>query len=244
MNIIVCKDSEEMSQRAADMIADRIQAKPDLVLGLATGSTPIRTYEKLVEMYEAGDLDFSQVTTFNLDEYEGLTPDNIQSYHYFMNHHLFSKVNLPAENTHFPKGDPSYDEEIRQAGGIDLQILGLGVNGHIAFMEPKDALNDFTGRVSLTPQTIQVNSRFFEEGEEVPSRAYSMGMGSIMRTKEIILMANGEKKADAIGKMVNNPTISTWLPVSFIRLHPHASLILDEAAASKIEEIPGPDQEV
>lgn len=235
MNVIICKDKEEMSLKAAALMAARIQAKPDLVLGLATGSTPIETYAKLADLYAQGELDFSQVTTFNLDEYEGLADDDVQSYHYFMETNLFSKVNLPKENIHFPNLDPAhYDQAIAEAGGIDLQLLGLGVNGHIAFIEPGDQLNDFTGLVTLTQQTIHVNSRFFEEEAEVPGRAYSMGIGSIMRAREILLLANGKSKAHAIGQMLNTPTITTQLPVSLIRLHPQATLILDEEAASEI----------
>lgn len=236
MKIIICKDYEEMSKEAAKIFSDRIKNKKDIILGLATGSTPIGMYENLVKENKEGKLDFSNVRSFNLDEYLGISEDNDQSYHYFMNDNLFSKVNIKKENTHFPCLDENedgshYDKEIEEAGGIDIQVLGIGRNGHIAFNEPAEELNVNTGKINLTQSTIEANSRFFESEDQVPVSAVSMGMGSIMKAKELVILASGKEKADAVKYLIKGDKVSTDCPVSFALLHPNATLIVDEDAA-------------
>ena len=199
MEFIVTENYEEMSRVAADLIADRIHKNKQGVLGLATGSTPEGLYAELAADFEAGKIDFSEITTFNLDEYRGLSHDNEQSYHYFMNKHLFSKVNIKKENTHVPDGSnpdsdkacSEYEAEIKAAGGIDLQLLGLGHNGHIGFNEPADCFAKVTNCVNLTESTIEANSRLFNSIDEVPRQAYTMGIGTIMAARRVLVVANG-----------------------------------------------------
>jgi glucosamine-6-phosphate deaminase len=224
----------------AKIVQAQIAVKPDSVLGLATGSTPLGTYRKLVEMAKDG-LDFSQVTTFNLDEYVGLAGDHPQSYRYYMEQNLFSGVNIPREKTFIPNGTAAdlaaecaaYEEKIKGAGGIDLQLLGIGSNAHIGFNEPGSEFGSTTRLVDLAESTIEDNSRFFASREEVPTQAISMGIKSIMQAKQIVLMANGENKADAIWATVLGPVTSD-VPASVLQLHPFVTLVLDEAAASKL----------
>ena len=226
MKIIRTKDYEEMSRKAANLISAQILLKPDCVLGLATGSTPIGIYDQLVEWYKKGDLDFSTVKTVNLDEYKGLTRDNEQSYYYFMHHHLFDRVNIDEENTHVPNGKVEngdeeclrYEALIKSMGGVDLQLLGLGRNGHIGFNEPAADFPKITHCVDLTESTIEANKRFFASADEVPRQAYTMGIGTIMKADKILVVANGENKADAVAAMVQGK-INPEVPASILQLH-------------------------
>ena len=242
MKIIRTKDYEEMSRKAANLISAQILLKPDCVLGLATGSTPIGIYDQLVEWYKKGDLDFSTVKTVNLDEYKGLTRDNEQSYYYFMHHHLFDRVNIDEENTHVPNGKVEngdeeclrYEALIKSMGGVDLQLLGLGRNGHIGFNEPAADFPKITHCVDLTESTIEANKRFFASADEVPRQAYTMGIGTIMKADKILVVANGENKADAVAAMVQGK-INPEVPASILQLHNNVILVVDEAALSKLK---------
>lgn len=237
MQIYVTKDYLEMSRKAANIISAQIILKPDSILGLATGSSPIGAYDQLVDWYKKGDLDFSRVTTVNLDEYKGLGMENHQSYCYFMYEHLFSKVNIDPANTHLPDGkndDPDdacskYNDLLSNLGRQDLQLLGLGRNGHIGFNEPDNIFDKDVHCVSLTNSTIEANKRFFEAGEEVPSYAYTMGIRSILRAKKILVIASGEDKADAVNKAFFGP-VTPLLPASILQLHNDVTLVADEAA--------------
>ena len=199
MRIYQGKDYADMSRKAANILSAQVILKPDSVLGLATGSTPIGTYKQLIEWYQKGDVDFSEVTSVNLDEYKGLSPDNEQSYHYFMRHNLFDHINIRPENIHLPNGLENdirkecarYDEVIRSTGGIDLQLLGIGHNGHIGFNEPEDAFEKGTHCVELTQSTIDANKRFFKKEEDVPRFAYTMGIKNIMQAKKILVIVSG-----------------------------------------------------
>ena len=240
MRIIEAKDYKDMSRKAANILSAQVIMKPDCVLGLATGSTPIGAYEKLVEWYEKGDLDFSEVTSVNLDEYKGLDRTNDQSYYYFMHEHLFNHVNIKEENTNVPDGTQPdgdkecarYEELIRSLGGVDLQLLGLGHNGHIGFNEPADEFPKRTHVVDLTESTIQANKRFFESEADVPRQAYTMGIGTIMSAKKILVVVSGEDKAEILNKVINGP-ITPQVPASILQLHPDVTIVADEAALSK-----------
>jgi len=240
LQVKIAKDYAEMSRLAADMVAQLLENKPDAVLGLATGSTPIGLYEELVRRHKAG-LDFSRVTTFNLDEYYGLDRDHPASYNYFMWEHLFSKINISKDRINIPNGaapDPEeecrrYEAKIAAAGGIDLQVLGIGHNAHIGFNEPGTPFGSTTSLVQLTPSTIKANARFFEKEEDVPRQAISMGIKSIMQSRSIILLANGEGKAEAVAAAIEGP-VTEKVPASVLQLHPNCTFILDEAAASKL----------
>ena len=243
MRIVRAKDYEDMSRKAGNIIAAQVVAKPDCVLGLATGSTPIGAYKRLIEGYEAGDLDFSQVKTYNLDEYRGLPGTHDQSYRYFMNVNLFDHVNIDKANTHVPDGLPDglaedyeaacaeYDAAVAAAGGQDLQLLGIGNNGHIGFNEPGDAFVKGTHCVDLTESTIQANSRLFDSIDDVPRQAYTMGIGTIMAAKMVLVMANGEVKAQAVHDMIYGP-ITPSCQASILQLHPNVVVVADEAALS------------
>lgn len=241
MRIIKADSYEAASRACANLIAAQVVTKPDCVLGLATGSTPIGTYENLVRLYKEGDLDFSAVKSVNLDEYRGLKPDNDQSYRYFMNDHLFSKVNIDINNTNVPNGlEPdadkaceTYENIIENLGGIDLQLLGLGPNGHIGFNEPCDEFVKKTHCVDLTESTIQANSRFFASMDEVPKQAYTMGIQTIMNAKKVVLIATGANKADTVKKAFFGP-ITPMVPASILQLHPDFTLVLDKDAASAL----------
>lgn len=238
MNVIIEKNYEDLSKRAADLLEEEIRRKKDIVLGLATGSTPIGTYKELIKRYKEKDLDFSNVNSFNLDEYIGLDGDNPNSYRYFMDENFFNHINIKKENTTVPNGIAinlekyvkDYDRMIKNAGGIDVQILGVGTNGHIAFNEPSDKLSDGTSIVDLTPSTIKDNARFFDSMADVPKTAITMGIGSILKAKKIILLANGKNKHEVIDKLLNETTIYTQFPVSFLRAHPDVTIIIDEEA--------------
>ena len=237
MKIICCNDYAEMSRVGAGMVAEIVKNKPDCVLGLATGSTPEGLYAELISMYERGELDFSTVTTVNLDEYYPITPDNSQSYRYFMNTKLFDHVNIDKANTHVPNGNASdaaaeaarYEAFVRSLGGADIQVLGIGRNGHIAFNEPAQALHPATHVTGLTADTIDANARFFESIDQVPTKALTMGMGTILSAKKIIILANGKGKHEAIKAMLAG-TVSTSCPASFLHLHADVTLICDRDA--------------
>lgn len=240
MRVYCAKDYDHASRIAANMISAQVIIKPDCVLGLATGSTPIGTYEQLIRWYEKGDLDFSKVTSINLDEYRGLPADNDQSYRYFMNTHLFDSINIDKKNTFVPDGtEPDaekacrdYDEIIRSHGGIDLQILGLGHNGHIGFNEPAGAFAKGTQCVKLTESTISANARFFESMDDVPKEAYTMGIGSIMQAKKIMVIVSGEGKAEIVKRAFLGP-ITPEVPASVLQLHSDVILVGDEAALAE-----------
>jgi glucosamine-6-phosphate deaminase len=242
MKIIKAKDYADMSRKAADLIAAQILIKPDCVLGLATGSTPIGAYEELVRRNAAGELDFSQVTSINLDEYRGLSPENDQSYRYFMNDHLFNHVNIDKKNTFVPNGlEPDaqkacsdYDEIIRTRGPIDLQLLGLGHNGHIGFNEPADCFSKGTNCVNLTHSTIDANKRFFASEAEVPTQAYTMGCAGIMSARKILLIVSGLSKAEIVREVICGP-VTPAVPASLLQLHPDVTLIADAEALSVFE---------
>ncbi len=244
MRIYITKDYAEMSRKAANIISAQIILKPDSLLGLATGSTPIGAYRQLVEWYEKGDLDFKEVVTVNLDEYKGLGPDNPQSYAYYMEDKLFKKVNIKPENTHLPDGLNNDAEDacnksnelLEELGEQDLQLLGLGRNGHIGFNEPDEIFDQNVHCVSLTNSTIEANKRFFEAGEEVPKYAYTMGIRSILRSKKILVIASGEDKADAVKKAFFGP-VTPLVPASILQLHDDVILVTDEAAYSKCNEL-------
>lgn len=241
MKLIKTKDYAELSRKAANIIAAQITLKPDCLLGLATGSSPVGTYENLVSMYEKGDLDFSRVRSVNLDEYVGLDGSNDQSYRYFMNHHLFTKVNIDMANTHVPDGTnldnvkccDAYNALLREMGTIDLQLLGIGPNGHIGFNEPDDHFEQLTHCVDLTNETIQANKRFFASEADVPRQAYSMGIGNIMSAKMILLVANGKNKAKALAAAINGP-VTPQCPASILQFHPNVIIIADEEALSEL----------
>ena len=242
MKIYKAKDYKDMSRKAANIISAQVIMKPNCVLGLATGSTPIGTYDQLVEWYNKGDLDFSEVTTVNLDEYKGLPRTNDQSYYYFMHQHLFDRVNIDPERTNVPNGmEPDaekecgrYEELIRSLGGVDLQLLGLGHNGHIGFNEPGEAFEKETHCVDLTESTIEANKRFFASAEDVPKQAYTMGIKTIMQAKKILIVVNGENKADIVERAFFGP-VTPEVPASILQLHNDVTLVGDEAALAKIE---------
>lgn len=242
MKIYKTKNYDDMSNKAAHIIASQVILNPDCVLGLATGSTPVGTYKKLVEWYNNGDLDFSQITSCNLDEYRGLSGDNDQSYRYFMNQNLFNHVNIRKEFTYVPDGleadsakaCETYDKIISDLGGVDLQLLGLGHNGHIGFNEPADEFPKGTHCVDLTESTIQANKRFFENEADVPRQAYTMGIGTIMSAKKVLVVVSGADKADILDKVINGP-ITPQVPASILQLHPDVTIVADEAALSKVK---------
>lgn len=242
MKVIVANNYDEMSKIAAKEIGKLLYVKPDAVLGLATGSTPEGVYKELIQLNKENKIDFSKVTSFNLDEYKGLKCNHPQSYRYFMDTKLFNHVNIDKSKTHVPNGEAldidkeceEYDEAIEKAGGIDLQLLGIGRNGHIGFNEPSDYLNLNTHLTDLTDDTIKANSRFFDSIDEVPTKAVTMGLGSIMKAKKIILLASGEKKADIIAKLVEDK-ISTRVPASILQVHPDVLVIVDREAASLLK---------
>ena len=241
MKIYKAKDYKDMSRKAANIISAQVIMKPNCVLGLATGSTPIGTYDQLVEWYSKGDLDFSEVTTVNLDEYKGLPRTNDQSYYYFMHQHLFDRVNIDPERTNVPNGmEPDaerecgrYEELIRSLGGVDLQLLGLGHNGHIGFNEPGEAFEKETHCVDLTESTIEANKRFFASADDVPKQAYTMGIKTIMQAKKILIVVNGETKADIVERAFFGP-VTPEVPASILQLHNDVTLVGDEAALAKI----------
>lgn len=241
MRIIIAKDYEDLSKKAAHIIAGQLIMKPDSVLGLATGSTPVGTYRYLKQMYHDGLISFSGVTSFNLDEYLGLDESSDQSYIYFMRQALFNEVDIQEERIHIPSGVADhveaeckrYEAAIRQAGGIDLQLLGIGRNGHIGFNEPDLKFEASTHLVNLDEDTIKANARFFNNEAEVPKQAISMGIKTIMHAKKIILLASGQEKASTIYQMIYGD-IHPELPASVLQIHPDVTVILDEIAATEL----------
>ena len=241
MRIISARDYDHMSRQAANIISAQVILKPNSVLGLATGSSPIGTYKQLIEWYKKGDIDFSQVHTVNLDEYVGLDYSSDQSYVYFMRHNFFDHINIDLANTNIPKGtNPDaraectcYDNIIRSLGGIDLQLLGLGPNGHIGFNEPDDSYTKGTHKVALTDATIQANKRFFEKEEDVPRYAYTMGICDIMQAERVVMVVSGESKAGIVKEAFTGP-VTPRVPASILQLHKDFTLVADEAALSKL----------
>ena len=241
MRIYETANYEEMSRKAANILAAQVISKPDSVLGLATGSTPIGMYDQLVEWYNKGDVDFSEVKTVNLDEYKGLARDNDQSYYYFMHKHLFDRVNINPDNTNVPDGTQMdsekecarYEKLIESMGGVDIQLLGIGRNGHIGFNEPDNCFAKTTHCVELTESTIEANKRFFASADDVPRQAYTMGIGTIMKAKKILLIVNGEDKADALAKAVYGP-VTPEVPASILQFHNDVVIVADQAALSKM----------
>ena len=243
MRVIVCRDSDEMSRTAAQIFAERIRKKPNIVLGLATGGTPVKMYKELIRVHKEEGLDFSKVVTFNLDEYLGISPDHDQSYRFFMDTNLFNHINIKKANTHVLNGkakDPaaeckSYEDAINNAGGIDIQLLGIGANGHIAFNEPGSAKDSRTRVVDLTPKTIEDNARFFASINDVPKQALSMGNGTILEAREIVLIADKASKADAISKSIEGP-VTEQVPASLLQTNKNATFVVDKDAASKLKK--------
>ncbi|MEI6157267.1 MAG: glucosamine-6-phosphate deaminase [Atribacterota bacterium] len=236
MQIEYVKTYDEMSQKAARSVAQQILLKPESVLGFATGFTPEGMYARLVELYQEGLIDFSKVTTFNLDEYVGLSPDHLQSYHFFMWDRLFGKLNISKEKVYLPDGNVEdvqkscliYEEAIQSAGGIDLQVLGIGPNGHIGFNEPGSDLSGMTHVVELTPSTRKANARFFDSVGAVPQKAISMGIKTIMNARRILLLGSGSGKWDIIQKTLHGP-ITSMIPASILQLHPDVTVIIDQS---------------
>ena len=246
IEIIVQENYAAISQQAAALIADLVRSKPTAVLGLATGSTPLGLYQELIRLHQEEGLDFSQVTTFNLDEYVGLAADHPQSYHYFMHDNLFRHINVPAANIHIPDGTTSdtpafcesYEQLIASSGGIDLQVLGIGSDGHIAFNEPGSSLDSRTRVETLAKQTIEDNARFFASADDVPIHAITMGVGTILDARKIILIANGANKAPAVAAAAEGP-VSSMCTASALQNHPDTIFFLDPEAASQLQKKTG-----
>lgn len=242
MKFVCGKDYAEMSAKAAEIIAEQVKTKPNCVLGLATGSSPVGTYKKLIEWYEKGELDFSDVSSVNLDEYRGLSGDNDQSYRYFMNTNLFDHINIDKARTNVPNGlEPDaekackdYDAVIEASGGIDLQLLGLGHNGHIGFNEPADVFVKTTQCVDLQESTIEANKRFFASIDDVPRQAYTMGIQSIMMAKKVVVVVSGADKADIVAKAFTGP-VTPQVPASILQMHQDVTIVGDEAAFAKLK---------
>ncbi|WP_438462128.1 glucosamine-6-phosphate deaminase [Marinomonas sp. PE14-40] len=244
MRIIILPNAKKVAQYAADRLAQQISIKANSVLGLATGSTPLALYKELISRYQNAELSFKQVKSFNLDEYIGISAEHNQSYRYFMNHHLFEQLDIQPDNTQVPaanlttkselvKSAADYEAQIAAAGGIDLQILGIGINGHIGFNEPSSSLASRTRVKTLSQSTVEANKRFFDEGEFQPYLALTMGIGTILEAKDILLLATGENKANAIKAMVEGP-LSAMVPASALQQHTNVTVIIDEAAAAEL----------
>lgn len=242
MEVIIQETYDAMSRAAAREVADVLNAKPNAVLGLATGSTPLGVYQELARMYKRGEVDFAHVTTFNLDEYVGLPITHPQSYHHFMHESFFKHINIPPHNIHIPSGTTNnyrafcewYEQRIRECGGIDMQILGIGSDGHIGFNEPGSSLSSRTRLKTLAKSTIDDNARFFPNRKDVPIYAITMGVGTIMDARQLILLANGKNKADAIAAAVEGP-VTSMLTASALQLHPSAKVFLDRDAAARLK---------
>lgn len=242
MKLIRAKDYKDMSRKAANFLSAQVILKETSVLGLATGGTAEGIYEQLVEWYRKGDVDFSSVSTINLDEYVGLDGENVHSYRYFMNRHLFHHINIKEKNCHLPNGMAEdigeecarYDSLIEKLGGIDMQLLGIGENGHIGFNEPNEAFEQMTHCISLKEDTIEANSRYFPSKEDVPKRAITMGIKAIMQARAIVLCASGPKKADILKKVLYGP-VTPAVPGSVLQMHPRLIVVADEEALSEIK---------
>jgi glucosamine-6-phosphate deaminase len=244
MLVILKRDAAEISRQAAQLVASAIRRKPALALGLATGGTMVAVYQELVRLHKAGSLDFSRVVTFNLDEYLGLPAAHPQSFHHFMQQNLFAHVNINPHNVHIPDGTvrgdydhycKSYEDAICQAGGIDLQLLGIGRNGHIGFNEPTSSLGSRTRLKVLNQETIDDNAKFFAPGEESPRCAITMGIGSILEARKILLLATGASKAAAVAKSIEGPVTSA-VPASALQLHPEVTFVIDDPAAAQLTQ--------
>lgn len=243
MKIYRAKDYDDMSRKAANIISAQVIMKSNCVLGLATGSSPVGAYRQLIEWYEKGDLDFSEVKSINLDEYKNIAKGDKQSYYYFMKHNLFRHINIKEENTFIPDGMAEdstsectrYDEVIQTLGGIDLQLLGLGHNGHIGFNEPDEAFEKRTHCVALAQSTIDANSRLFENQKDVPSYAYTMGIKTIMQAKKIVVIVSGKDKAEIVNKAFFGP-VTPAVPASILQMHNDLILVCDEEALSEINK--------
>lgn len=242
MKIIRNKSYEEVSKEAAKIISKIVQDNPKAILGLATGSTPLGLYGELINECDEGILDFSEVKTFNLDEYIGLAPDHEQSYRFFMENNLFNHINIKNENCQVPSGIEKdydaycaeYEKMVDATGGMDVLILGVGENGHIAFNEPSTRLGSATHIVDLTEDTIKVNSRFFKSADEVPKQAITMGMGTIMKAKKIVILVTGKNKSHVLSRLLNEKYVTAEFPVSFLKMHRDVTVIFDEEAGSEI----------
>ncbi|QQY78080.1 glucosamine-6-phosphate deaminase [Mycoplasma mycoides subsp. capri] len=241
MKLIVLENEEQVANKAAQIISEQIKNKPNSVLGLATGSTPINTYKKLIQMYQEKQISFKDVICFNLDEYKDIDKNNKQSYYYFMNEQLFNFIDINKNNCYIPNASfydnpKAYDELIKKANGIDLQLLGLGVNGHIGFNEPDSSFDSLTQIVDLTNSTIKANSRFFDSIDQVPTQAISMGLQSIMNTKKILLLATGVNKSEAIYHLIQGQITKKW-PCTILQKHNDVTIIIDKNAASKLTNL-------
>ncbi|QVK05061.1 glucosamine-6-phosphate deaminase [Mycoplasma mycoides] len=241
MKLIVLKNEEQVANRAAQIISEQIKNKPNSVLGLATGSTPINTYKKLIQMYQEKQISFKDVISFNLDEYKDIDKNNKQSYYYFMNEQLFNFIDINKNNCYIPNASfydnpKAYDELIKKANGIDLQLLGLGVNGHIGFNEPDSSFDSLTQIVNLTNSTIKANSRFFDSIDQVPTQAISMGLQSIMNAKKILLLATGVNKSEAIYHLIQGQITKKW-PCTILQKHNDVTIVIDKNAASKLTNL-------
>lgn len=244
MKLIEATNYESMSRKAANIISAQVILYPRSVLGLATGSTPLGIYRQLIDWYNKGDVNFSEAKTVNLDEYCSLSPENPQSYHYYMNHNFFSHINVKPENIHLPNGMAqdveaeceAYDKLISNLGGIDLQLLGLGNTGHIGFNEPNASFDKMTHRVALKEKTIHDNSRFFKSIDEVPKYAVTMGIKAIMQAKKILLVVNGTQKAEILEKVLFGP-VTPSVPASILQLHPSVTVVADAEALAKVQEL-------
>jgi glucosamine-6-phosphate deaminase len=242
MRVVILESPEEVSQRAAEIICQQVQRAPRSVLGLATGGTPLATYQALIRAHQQGQVSFAEVTSFNLDEYVGLEPNHPQSYHHFMRTHLFDQIDIAPARCHVPCGvaedyelyGQQYEAAIADAGGIDLQLLGVGTDGHIAFNEPGSSLASRTRLKALTAQTRRDNARFFGSLDEVPRLAITMGVGTILEARQLLLLATGDNKAAAVRALVEGPVTSA-ITASALQLHPRATVLLDQAAASWLE---------
>jgi glucosamine-6-phosphate deaminase len=238
LRVVIVRDYDDLSRKAASIIAKEIRSKPNAVLGLATGSTPLGTYKELVRMYRTEGLDFSRVTTFNLDEYYRLGPDHEQSYHRFMNENLFDLINVKKEDVHIPDGLTKdvdkfcleYECMIKERGGIDIQLLGIGRDGHLGFNEPGSSLGSRTRLKTLTEETVRDNARFFSKAEEVPRLAITMGVGTILDAKKLLLVASGKGKAEAVRASIEGP-VTSQVTASALQLHPHVICVVDEPAS-------------
>ncbi|MGE5631329.1 MAG: glucosamine-6-phosphate deaminase [Caulobacteraceae bacterium] len=246
MRIVVSRDYEEMSKRAANIVAGQVFVKPNSVIGLATGSTPLLMYRELIRMHREEGLDFSEITTFNLDEYIGLATDNINSYHRYMYDNLFNHINIRKENIYIPDGMVSdiekecvnYEGTISSKGGIDLQVLGIGNNGHIGFNEPDVKFEATTHKVKLDEETILANARFFDNINDVPKYAISMGIKTIMHARKILMLANGSSKAEALGKALYGG-ITPEIPASILQMHQDVTVVVDEECAAFLKKSGG-----
>jgi glucosamine-6-phosphate deaminase len=244
MLVVIKKDYEEVSRESARIVAAAVRAKPEIVLGLATGSTPLGLYQDLISLHHSGNLDFSRATSFNLDEYLGLAHSHPQSFHHFMQQHLFSQINLPTKNAHVPDGTITgkyeeycarYEQSVKDAGGIDLQILGIGRNGHIGFNEPTSSLASRTRLKALSRETIDDNRHFFASESEMPKCAITMGIGTILDSRRVLLLASGRSKAAAVAKAIEGP-ITSSVSASALQMHPDVTFIIDEEAAYSLTQ--------